>query len=221
MEKKEAKKIIKEVLKKYGFHPNKIGGYKILDNDYLIGMNMTHSTYCKGYMMDYGVIYLPDEEKMPFDGIYDWRGAFLFTKTEGDDLRKYKDILLSGYGDESLWHVFEYGVRTSEEFKEQLAINIEVKMSRLYDKNFVLDYYRTHMDKLYLIVDTDLGIAKLAKLVGHDLRELLARRRAWEAGDFETLYDLKEQAGDLDNVEGWMALKVIRDRRKAERESMQ
>ena len=213
MEKKEAKKIIKEVLKKYGFHPNKIGGYKILDDDYLIGMDMTHSTYCKGYMMDYGAIYLPDEEKMPFRGIYDWRGVFLFTKAEGDDLRKYKENLLNVRAGDNLSQLFEYGIRTPEEFKEQLEINIEVGISRLYDKNFILDYYRRKMDDLYMEVSTNQGIEKMVRLGGYDLEEIMRRKRLWEKSDFETLYGIKEQTGEIDDLEREILAEIRRQKK--------
>ena len=50
---------------------------------------MDHYPFCKGYFIDYGVIYLPDEEKLLFWGWCDWSASFLLTEASEDDLTKY------------------------------------------------------------------------------------------------------------------------------------
>ena len=68
MEKKMFQKIVKDRLKIEGFKIKGNNSYKLLGKDYLIGVMLDHNPYCRGYFIEYGVVYLPDESKFPFQG---------------------------------------------------------------------------------------------------------------------------------------------------------
>lgn len=144
MEKKEFQKIVKDKMKKLGFQSRRNNYYKIVDDDYLIGVSLDHHPFCKGYFVEFGVIYLPDEEKLPFDGWYDWNAWFVFAKMPEDDLRKYHIENLD-VDDDDLVDYFEYDIRSMEELNKALDLNIEKRLSLIYDKQYVLKYYREHM----------------------------------------------------------------------------
>lgn len=179
MEKKEFQKIVRDKMKVLGFRSRGNNHYKVLDDDYLIGVSLDHHPFCKGYFIDYGVIYLPDEEKLPFWGWCDWSASFLFTETPEDDLTKYhiEDMDIT---DEYLVAYFEYDIRSKEELDRALDINIEKRLLPLIGKQFVLKYYQKHMREL---VDLPLNtVNKLISLGGYDRNAVyhLRRERGFE-----------------------------------------
>ena len=127
MEKKEFQKTVKDKLKSIGFTVKGNNAYKILDADYLIGVSLDHNPYCKGYFIEYGVVYLPDEKKIPFKGFFDWDDRFLFTREADADLGKYQ-IQEMEYDEDELTECFEYEARMPDELMTQLEINIQRKL---------------------------------------------------------------------------------------------
>ena len=171
MEKREVQKFIKNKMKKLGFRSRGNGLYKILDDSYLIGIYMDHHPYSKGYFVDYGVIYLPDDEKMPFRGDFDWRGRFFFTTDPEDDLSKYHfDVEEADENfPEKIVDYFEYDVFTLAELDAQLDLNIKKLLSALLDKNFALEFYKKEfMISVFTTLSTKTQI-KLIKLGNYNL----------------------------------------------------
>ena len=161
MKKSEFQKIVKNKLTELGFINNGINFHKIIDDDYLVGVCLDHNPYCKGYFIEFGVIYLPDEKKLPFDGFWDWDCTFLFTVDPCDDLKKYDLEELWSHND-SLTECFEYDIRTPEDLEYQLDLNLQKRLSVLDDKTFVLEYYHKNLDELIR-----LPVATISKLLNH------------------------------------------------------
>lgn len=175
MKKSEFQKIVKNKLTELDFINKGIKYHKILDDDYLVGVYLDHHPYCKGYFIEFGVIYLPDEKKLPFDGFWDWDCRFLFTIDPCDDLRKY-DIEELWPNNECLIDYFEYDIRTPEDLEYQLDLNLRKRLSVLDDKNFVLEYYYKNLDQLIR-----LPVATISKLLNHydyDREQINALRKA-------------------------------------------
>lgn len=156
-------------MKELGFRSRGNGLYKILDDNYLIGIYMDHHSYCKGYYIEYGVIYLPNDEKMPFRGDFDWSSRFFFTTDPEDDLSKYHfdvdEIDEDSY--ENITVYFEYDVFTLEELDAQLDLNIKKLLPALLDKNFVLEFYKKELSA-FTTLSTKAQI-KLIKLGNYNL----------------------------------------------------
>ncbi len=180
MEKREVQKFIKNKMKELGFRSRGNGLYKILDDNYLIGIYMDHHPYCKGYFIEYGVIYLPDDEKMPFRGDFDWSSRFFFTTDPEDDLSKYHfDV---DEADENfykkIFDYFEYDVFTLEELDAQLDLNIKKLLPALLDKNFVLEFYKKKLS-VFTTLSTKTQI-KLIKRGNYNLDIVNKERLKWE-----------------------------------------
>ena len=180
MEKKEVQKFIKNKMKELGFRSRGNGLYKILDDNYLIGIYMDHHSYCKGYYIEYGVIYLPDDEKMPFRGDFDWSSRFFFTTDPEDDLSKYHfdvdEVDEDSYG--KIIEYFEYDVFTLEELDAQLDLNIKKLLPALLDKNFVLEFYKKKLS-VFTTLSTKTQI-KLIKRGNYNLDIVNKERLKWE-----------------------------------------
>ncbi|MBQ3128700.1 MAG: hypothetical protein IJC13_06655 [Clostridia bacterium] len=181
MEKKEFQKIVRTRLKKEGFMVKGNYAHKILDDDYLIGVEMDHHPFCKGYFIYYGVIYLPDDIKFPpFKGFFDWRNRFDFTKDPKDDLNNYPlEEHINGfidYDEDSLERYFEYDIRTGEDLAIQLDINIKKKLSSVYDKEFALNIYRDNTDSLARL--PELTVAKILDLYDIDRDKINSYRKS-------------------------------------------
>lgn len=145
MEKKEFQKIVKQKLKDIGFKSRGNHCYKIIDNEYLIGVSLVHCSYGQGYFIDYGIIYLPDEIKMPFDGDYDWSRKFWFTKDFEKNLQRYQLDNLEECHNE-LIDYFEYDIRSIASLKESIDINIEKMLSVLSDKKCAFKDYQNNLN---------------------------------------------------------------------------
>ena len=137
MTRKELRSFVKDKLKAEGFISQNRYLYKIIDEDYLIGIHLDPSTYCKGYGLVCGVIYLPDELKFPLCGRYDLQWTFCFPRNVGQklDLTKYED-------DTSLTTVFEYENHSVEQFEEYFELNYERFIVPLFNKEFGLEMFR-------------------------------------------------------------------------------
>lgn len=145
MEKKEFQKVIKQKLKDKGFKARGNHCYKIIDNEYLIGVSLIHRSYGQGYFVDYGIIYLPDETKMPFNGDYDWCRKFWFTKDYEKNLNRYQlDNVEECY--KELIDYFEYSVRSIESLEESIDINIDKMLSVLSDRKCAFKDYKNNLN---------------------------------------------------------------------------
>lgn len=173
MTKEDVKKILKQKMQALGFVTRQNKHYKILNEDYLIGVWLDHHPFCKAYYFEYGAIYLPDEEKMPFKGYCDWDKRFIFTKNPSDDLKNYDITETYIYGQE-LIDYFEYDIRSSEELNYILDINIRKRLSLLYDKEYVLNWYKIHLTALRIYPRTTVDkIIRLAHLNKEEIYRII------------------------------------------------
>lgn len=145
MEKKEFQKAVKEKFKAKGFKARGNHYYKIIDDKYLIGASLSHRTYNKAYFVDYGIIYLPDETKLPFNGDFDWARKFWFTKDFEKKLNRYQlDHVEECYHE--LTDYFEYDVRSMESLEESMDVNIEKMLCVLSDEKCALKDHANNLD---------------------------------------------------------------------------
>lgn len=177
MEKKEIQMIIKRYFKEIGFRFKGTNGYNILDNDYLIGIWLEHHPYCKAYFINFGVVYLPDEYKMPFKGWCDWDNSFLFTKSRNKKLKDYNINNLDCYDEKALVNYIEYEQYDEIEVLEQINLNIKNRMKVLYEKEFVLKYYSDNLETFASL--PDYTIEKLIKLYDYDKKKINDFRKKW------------------------------------------
>ena len=189
MEKKEFQKIVKDRLKIEGFRTKGNLAYKLIDEDYLIGVMLDHNPFCKGYFIEYGALYLPDDlcfptdRSFPYQGYCDWDDRFIFTTDADIDLGGLRFEEMCWIKEEKLTQCFEYDIRTSEELIEQLDINIQRKLKLLEDKTYVLEYYKNNVDSFFIHKPMR-TIEKLLNLYDFDREEVYRKRKAWE-----TMYD--------------------------------
>lgn len=167
MEKKSFQDLFKKEMKALGFRSRGKYCYKFLSDDYLVGVWLDHCPYAKAYYIEYGVIYEPDEKRLPFAGLCDWSSRFIFTVNPNDDLA-YFPIENSNYkiNRSILVDWFEYEVRTSAEFEKQFAVNCQKKLIPLYDRAYVLNEYRAN-NTLFRMVPLETAY-KIGRLVGLD-----------------------------------------------------
>lgn len=151
MEKKDVQRILREKMKKIGFESKGNYHYKKVEEDYMVGVWLEHHPYCNGYFVEYGALFLPDERKMPFRGFCDWSMRFEFTKKAEDNLKNYplENIF---YSDKGLIDYFEYDKKEKEELSIALDLNIEKKLINVFNKKYVLDYYRKEIDMLVTLL---------------------------------------------------------------------
>ena len=182
LEKKEFQKIVKEKLKELGFKSKGNYHHKIIDGDYLIGVHMEHHSFCKGYFIASGVIYFPDEEMTSFTGCFDYDQPFYFTKTAEDDLNSYD---LEGWDDQyedDLVDYFEYDVRSKEDLERQLDINIQRRMGKFYDKEYVFKRLHNDLEDLATLLDDSIveKFIRIGDFTESEIAEVYAIRHKWE-----------------------------------------
>lgn len=182
MEKKEFQNVVKDKMKVLGFRIKGNNCYKVLDNNYLIGVSLDHHPYCKGYFVEYGGLYLPDEWKIPFRGEYDWDNRFIFTINSKDNLLHYH-IESIDENEEGLVDYCEYDNWETRELIKQLDLNIEKKLSLLYDKNYILEEYKKNL--CFFISLPDYTIKKLMKMGDFAIDEVNYLRRKWGYSQIE------------------------------------
>ena len=173
MEKKEFKNIIKEKLKTIGFKSRGNHHYKIIDENFLIGVSLFDRAYCKGYFIDYGIIYLPDEEKMPFNGDFDWSRKFWFPKDSTIMLNRYHLDNLEECHQE-LMDYFEYDKRSVDELEKSLDVNIEKMLSVLSDEKCAFKDYQNNLDMFVSLSEHE--IKKFIKLGAVSKQAVLQHR---------------------------------------------
>ena len=133
MEKSELKRFLNDRFIELGFQIKKNYYTKLLDEDYLIGCCLYPSSYVKGYQLYCGIIYLPNEMKMPFRGLFDLEWNFQFPIDPSDELD------LGGGG---LTVVLHYERFTIKQFESIFKKNYEHFMLPLYNKEYGLDLMR-------------------------------------------------------------------------------
>lgn len=162
MEKKELKEFIRVKFKELGFQKRKDYYTKTLDGDYLIGFYLYPSSYTKGYQFCCGIIYLPNEFKMPFHGLCDLDWNFRFPFKPGTEL---------DFNQDPLAYVFEYEYYTVEQLERIFAQNYERYMLPLYDKEYGLELFRQDWRRLRR--HSPQTIAGLCKRMGVDYDEVM------------------------------------------------
>lgn len=173
VDKKQFQKLVKEKFKILGFQSRGNHHYKIVDGEYLIGASLAHRLYGKGYFIDYGIIYLPDEDKLPFKGNFDWCRKFWFTKDYSKELTRYQlDNLEECY--QEMTDYFEYDQRSIDELNKALDLNIEKMLSVLSDKECAFKDYRKNLDIFVSLTNHE--IKKFIKL-GVVSKETVLRHR--------------------------------------------
>lgn len=172
MEKKEFQCLFKKEMKELGFQIRGNYSYKFQEADYLIGVWLDHHPYAQAYFIEYGVIFNPDEDRLPFTGWCDWDARFLFTADPDTDLACYPiENLSCNFERNVIIDWFEYETRTRTNFENQLAVNIEKRVLPLVDKEFVLDEYRKNWTLFRTVpYKTAYKIAQLAEL---DIEEII------------------------------------------------
>lgn len=183
MNKKDFQKIAKKIFKEIGFQFRGNNAHKTIGDDYLIGICLEHHSYYKAYSVDFGVVYLPDDNKIPFHGWFDWHNQFLFTRNAKEDIEKYKIEYITDYDEEYLIDYFEYEEREPEELIKQIKSNIDRRMELILKKEYVLKYYAKHIDVFArLPVST---IEKLIKLYDFDRNQINRLRQQWGCDKFD------------------------------------
>lgn len=166
MERKELRKYIRERFKSMGYQSYKSYQYKVLDDDYLIGFDLYPSTYTKGYYFDCGVIYLPDEYKIPLRGLYDYGNRFIFPNPPEIpfDIEKCKES-------RSFTTTFRYEEHTLEQLDEWFHQNYKYYMIPLLDKEYALERFRKDLRLMNAFKPKT--IDKLCKRAGMNTQEVL------------------------------------------------
>ena len=182
MEKKEFQKIFKDYMKGLGFQSKGNISWKYLSEDYMIAVMLDHSSYTTAYYITYGVVYEADKMEKPFRGKRDWSESFYFTKDPADDLSAYPIENLCGSFYRSLIGEFDYQNRSVEDFMKSFAINIEKRLQKLHDREYVLNLYREDWI-LFRMIPYD-TVGKIARLAGLDYEEVVrvrdSRLRKWQ-----------------------------------------
>lgn len=175
MEKKEFQQLFRTQMKELGFKVKGNYSYKIIDDDYLIGVFLDHYSYANAYHIYYGVIYCFDENKLPFKGVCDWDDCFWFTVDPEDDLKNYPiEKYFTRFDRKKVVEYFEYDTRTKEDFLKCFHINVEKRLKHVFCKEYVLDIYRKDWVEFRQIpYDT---VRKISKLAGLDVDKVISFR---------------------------------------------
>ena len=181
MEKKEVRKLFRSKMKKMGFSVNAGYYFKILKEDYLISMYLDACPYGGRYYVEYSVLYLPDAERMPYEGFCDWDSRFLFTKDPMDDLSNYSIESLK-VQDKNVNDYFDYEFWDLAHLDRALDENIERKFAKLYDKNYILNLYREDLQQFAMLPEKT--IRKLMKRGGFDEDEVWRLKKIWQSGGY-------------------------------------
>ena len=174
MEKQEVQKAFKEHMKKLDFCSRGNISYRYLTDDYLVFVRIEHSSYYSAYRVGYGAVYEADRIQGPFKGKGDWSFHFEFTPDESDDLDRYPLEDLNSHFDGKLTPDFAYKQRSPEEFIRLLDINVEKRLKKLYNQDYVLDQYRKSWI-LFRKIPYD-TCRKIAGLAGLDAEEVIRIR---------------------------------------------
>lgn len=167
MEKNEFRNYIKHRFKALGFQSQKSINYAILEQDYLIALELYPCTYGKQYQVICGVIFLPDEKKIPLRGIYDYQCNFRFPLEPDTPWDPGIPI------QQQRWGIYlKYELFTQERLTSLIDYNIEQVMKPLYDRETVLNVFRDNWKMMNRFsVPT---IEKLCSFANLDAQEVLS-----------------------------------------------
>ena len=176
MDKKEFQDIFKTYMRSQGFRVKGNCAYQFLDDQYVIGIYLDHHPYAEAYFIEYGAIYEPDsiQRQKTLSGKADYRMRFRFTANPNDDLFQYLLEDNCCFDRRVLIDYFEYSVRTENDFKYSMNINMEKRFKLLYNKDYVLEQYRND-SVLFRMIPYD-TVYKIARLAGLDIAEVLRLR---------------------------------------------
>lgn len=166
MKKEQLKRIIKNQMKELGFQYSAGKYFCYLDDSYVVGLWLEAHPYCKGFFINYGVVYLPDEDKIPFRGWCDWEDSFLFSKTPN---MKIQFDLLDDYNANQnhsvLSDYIEFEEWNDEVLSKQISENFDRRFFKVFDKEYVINLYRNNWVLFRMIpYKTVKKIASLAEL---------------------------------------------------------
>lgn len=181
MEKKDFQKLFRNYMKAKGFQVKGNYSHKFLGDDYLIGVWLDHHPFLKAYFVEYGVIYAPDEKRLPFSGWCDWTARFQFAANPDEDLRDYPIEDMDKWLRPQVIDWFEYDTRTERDFINSLDVNVEKRLAPVYDKEYVLDQYRRNWILFRMIPYKTLH--KISTLAGLDTSKVIefrdSNRKTW------------------------------------------
>ena len=177
MEKKEFQKLFKEYVKKMGFSVQGNCFYKIIDTDYAITLYLDHHPYDESYFIEYGAIYEFDSTiKVSYQICWDYR--FCFTTDFNDDLNHYNiEDIDKNFTRDKIVDWFDYVNRSKENFEEQMSINVQKRLSSLYDKQYVLDLYKNNWI-LFRGISYE-KIRKICSIAGLDYEKVIEIRNSF------------------------------------------
>lgn len=147
MDRKEMRKVVKDFFKSKGFQSQNRYHYKKIDDDYLIAVDLFSAGFMKAYQIDFGAIFLPDEDKFPLTGRFDYYEICWFPEEPGDKL-DLGDTPDCEFSRDNLTFYFKYEIYTPGQLEHYLEINYERFVVPMLDKNYILDYYRNHLRSL-------------------------------------------------------------------------
>lgn len=162
MEKIEFKLYLKDRLTQLGFHKRKDFYSKTMGEDYLIGIDLEHSSYVKGYQFRCGIVYLPNELRVPFCGLLDLKWNFMFPFERGEKLE---------FSQKPLKYIFEYEKYTIDEFDVLFEQNYKHFIVPLYDPDYGIGLIRKDW-KLMKRCDPQ-TIQMLCRRMGLDYNEVM------------------------------------------------
>lgn len=166
MTKADLKTFIKSKLKSLGYQQRKAYFYKMIDDDYLISFYLDPTGRSKGYYFICGIIYLPDDIKMPVNGIFDleWKFIFPWEPTSEFDVAKCLD-------DKLYKKVFEYEAYSLEQLDVIFSQNYMYFIDRLSDKEYGLELFRNNWTLMNRF--SVKSISKICKRAGLDVLSVL------------------------------------------------
>ena len=159
-------------LKSLGYKSSRNYYYQIIDDDYLIGVFLDPSSYCKGYRFTCGAIYLPDEQKMPFCGKFDIQRNFVFP-LDSNGLVGFLEHNESGCKESFARNtIFEYESYTLEQLDKLFEINYSYFVVPLMNKEYGLEWFRNNWKSMNRFSRNN--VIKICKRAGINSDEVLA-----------------------------------------------
>lgn len=167
MTKEDMGKYIRQKFSSLGYQSSRNIYYKMFDDDYLIAFELISTGRSKGYYFTCGIIYLPDEHKMPVRGVYDLQWDFIFP---WEPCMEFDiDVAIES---KQFRRVFEYEKYTLQELDGIFASNYQHFVIPLHNKNYGLDIIRS--DWRIMRRFSRQSIDKLCKRAGLDTQAVLS-----------------------------------------------
>lgn len=167
MTRNELRGYVKKWFNSRGFQSQKSYLFKVLDGDYLLGFYMEPTGLSKAYMFTCGIIYLPDNIKLPFHGVFDLQWDFIFPWEPNDEFDIHLCLERQKYRG-----VFKYEDYSIEQLEEILTQNYNYYITPLFDKEYGLCLFRD--DWRLMNRFSVQSIEKLCNRAGLDVAEVRA-----------------------------------------------